>query len=184
MPTDRSQAYVITAIFIASALRAESRLDLFVSGKARPVRHQQLKDPASFDVVVDTAFVAELTSRPETSQPERAVPDVPASIGLMLIGVYVAIVGLFALTIATAGQGPFMIAIDVAFLAAFFSVPMIMLKQEKDMSRRPTLGRFMAQGMQTYTGHISGGGALAQMFVVPVSLAFGVLAIGIISWLV
>jgi hypothetical protein len=38
--------------------------------------------------------------------------------------------------------------------------------------------------MQTYTGHISGGGALAQMFVVPVSLAFGVLAMGIISWLV
>jgi hypothetical protein len=35
--------------------------------------------------------------------------------------------------------------------------------------------------MQTYTGHVSGAGALAQMFIVPVLLAFAVLAIGVIA---
>ena len=142
------------------------------------MRHNQLKDPKSFNVV-DAAAIDE-QSQAEPAQPERAVPDVPAAIGLGLIAVYASIVGLFALTIATAGQGPFMIAIDIMFLAAFFTVPIIILKEEKDPARRPSLGRFIAQGMQTYTGHISGGGAIAQMFVVPICLAFGVLAIGLI----
>ena len=43
------------------------------------------------------------------------------------------------------------------------------------------MSRFLSQGMQTYTGHVTGGGALAQMFIVPVLLAFAVLAIGIIA---
>ena len=144
------------------------------------MRHTQLKDSKSFDVVDATTVADDLDIQSDVAQPERAVPDVPAAIGLWMIAVYSAIVGLFALTIATAGQGPFMIAIDIMFLAAFFTVPMIILRQEKDPARRPSLGSFLAQGMQTYTGHISGGGAIAQMFVVPVCLAFGVLAIGLI----
>jgi hypothetical protein len=142
------------------------------------MRHHQLKDPNSFDVV-DALAVAE-TGQAKPAQPERAVPDVPAAIGLGMIAVYTTIVALFALTIATAGQGPFMIAIDLMFLAAFFTVPIIILKAEKDPARRPSMSRFLAQGMQTYTGHISGGGAITQMFVVPICLAFGVLAIGLI----
>ena len=143
------------------------------------MRHHQLKDPKTFDVV-DAAAIVDARITKVVAQPERAVPDLPAAIGFGMIAVYSAIVGLFALTIATAGQGPFMIAIDIMFLAAFFTVPILILKEEKDPARRPSLGRFLAQGMETYTGHISGGGALAQMFVVPVCLAFGVLAIGLI----
>ena len=134
------------------------------------VRHEQLAKIETFDIV--DPVVAKPT-------PEAAVPDVPASVGVMMIAVYTAIVGLFALTVATAGTAPFMIAIDVMFLAAFFVVPTIFLKLERDPARRPTMSRFMSQGMQTYTGHVTGGGALAQMFVVPVLLAFAVLAIGI-----
>ena len=144
------------------------------------MRHTQLKDPKSFDVVDPAEMAEDRVDRPQPAQPERAVPDLPAAIGFGMIAVYSAIVVLFALTIATTGQGPFMIAIDIMFLAAFFTVPILILGQEKDPARRPTLGRFLAQGMQTYTGHISGGGALAQMFVVPICLAFGVLAIGLI----
>ena len=134
------------------------------------MRHEQLKQIETFDIV-------EL--EPVRPQPEAAVPDVPAAVGIMLIAVYVAIVGLFALTIATAGSAPFMIAVDAVFLAAFFVVPSIFLKLEGDPARRPTMARFMAEGMQTYTGHVTGGGALAQMFVVPALLAFAVLAIGL-----
>lgn len=74
-----------------------------------------------------------------------------------------------------------MIVIDLAFLAAFFTVPAIFLKLERDPVRRPGMPRFLAEGMQTYTGHVTGGGALVQMFVVPMLLALGVLCIGIIA---
>lgn len=151
------------------------------------MRHEQLKDKDSFEVVEiwtsegpTSAAPTELEPARRTG-PEAAVPDVPPAVGLMMAGVYVSIVALFALTIANAGQGPFMIAIDAMFLIAFFAVPTIFLKLERAPSRRPTMSRFLSQGMQTYTGHVSGGGALTQMFIVPVLLAFAVLAIGIIA---
>lgn len=134
------------------------------------MRHEQLKKIETFDLVEPQL---------ERVQPEAAVPDVPAAVGLMMVGVYTLIVGLFALTIATAGAAPFMIVIDLAFLAAFFAVPILMLKQEGDPARRPGMSRFLAQGMQTYTGHVTGGSALTQMFIVPGLLAFAVLCIGI-----
>jgi hypothetical protein len=134
------------------------------------VRHEQLAKIESYEIVDPQAAIA---------RAEAAVPDVPGAIGVMMVAVYVLIVGLFALTIATAGTAPFMIAVDAAFLAAFFAVPVIFLKLERDPARRPTMSRFMAEGMQTYTGHVTGGGALAQMFVVPVLLAFAVLAMGV-----
>ena len=139
------------------------------------MRHEQLKNLEAFDIVEPAAITA-VAANP---QPEKAVPDVPASVGVALIGAYVSIVALFALTIATAGEAPLMIGIDVAFLAAFFTVPALFLKFEGDPAKRPSFLKFLDQGMQTYTGHVSGGGALVQMFVVPVLLAFGVLCIGI-----
>ena len=151
------------------------------------MRHEQLTNRGSFDVVEIATHdgpSAEALAQLEIGsnrRPEAAAPDVPSSVGLLLVGVYVSIVALFALTIANAGQGPFMIAIDAMFLAAFFAVPALFLKQERDPARRPTMSRFLSQGMQTYTGHVTGGGALVQMFVVPVLLAFAVLAIGIIA---
>ena len=135
------------------------------------MRHEQLKKIETYDIV-----------EPQSARvhPELAVPDVPAAVGLMIVANYVLIVALFALTIASAGAAPFMIGVDLVFLAAFFSVPFIFLNMEPEGTRRPSLARFMATGMQTYTGHVTGGCALAQMFVVPASLALGVLAIGII----
>ena len=139
------------------------------------MRHEQLQNLEAFDIVEPVAIEA-IAANP---QPEKAVPDVPASVGVMLIGAYVMIVALFALTIANAGEGPFMIGVDIVFLAAFFTVPTLFLKSEGDPARRPSFLQFLDQGMQTYTGPVSGAGALVQMFVVPVLLAFGVLCIGI-----
>lgn len=151
------------------------------------MRHEQLNNRDDFNIVeISTldgpasAALAELDIGGER-RPEAAVPDVPRATGILMAATYASIIGMFALTIANAGQGPYMIAIDAIFLIAFFAVPAIMLKLERDPARRPSMGRFLAQGMQTYTGHVSGGGALMQMFVVPVLLAFAVLAIGIIA---
>jgi len=141
------------------------------------MRHEQLDRPQTFDLV-DPSAIAAITPNP---QPEKAVPDVPASVGMMLVGVYLAIIALFALTIANAGAGPFMIVVDLAFLAAFFTVPAMFIRTECDPAKRPSLLKFLESGMQTYTGPVSGAGALVQMFVVPVLLAFAVLCIGTVA---
>jgi hypothetical protein len=134
------------------------------------MRHEQLAEQDSFDVV-----------EPRISRAEAAAPDVPASVGILLAAVYVGLIGILAVTIANRGQGLLVIAVDLFFLGAFLTVPAIFLRLEGDPVRRPSLSRFLSQGIETYTGHISGGGAIAQMFVVPVLLSLGVLAIGIIA---
>ena len=142
------------------------------------MRHDQLMQVDSF-AIVEAAAIAKVAAKPE-----YAVSEIPAAVGLMIVALYLLIIALFALTIATAGEAPFMIAIDVVFMAAFFTVPMILLKLEGDPARRPTFDRFMREGVQTYTGHVSGGGALTQMLIVPLLLAFAVLAMGVIANLV
>ena len=134
------------------------------------MRHEQLAEQDSFDVVA-----------PRVSRAEAAAPDVPASVGILLGAVYLVLIGILAVTIANRGLGLLVIAVDLFFLGAFLAVPAIFLKLEADPVRRPSLSRFLSEGIQTYTGHISGGGAIAQMFVVPVLLSLGVLAIGIIA---
>lgn len=142
------------------------------------MRHEQLAKKDTFDVV-EPASLAAIEAVP--AGPEAAAPDVPASVGILMGAVYFVLIAILAVTIANRGQGLLVIAVDLAFLAAFLAVPAIMLKFEGDPARRPSLSRFMSQGIQTYTGHISGSGALAQMFVVPVLLSLGVLAIGIVA---
>jgi hypothetical protein len=113
-----------------------------------------------------------------------ALPDVPTSVGYMLFASSVSLVA--ALALATVASGPGALAIGVAmfFIAMFFAVPRIMLAQEPGSQRRPTLESFLGQGMVTYTGHFTGGAALVQMLIVPISLTAGALAIGVIVALV
>ena len=141
------------------------------------MRHQELKTQ-EFTVV--QAPAGEIVQHHHRG--EFAAPDVPASVGVALAATYVILIALLGLTIANAGEAPFMIAIDLVFLAAFFGVPFLMLRGEASGSRL-VLNRFLRAGMMTNTGHVSGRGALVQMFVVPVLLIFGVLAIGTVALL-
>jgi hypothetical protein len=111
---------------------------------------------------------------------EAATPDVPASIGMMLFAAYLALIG--ALAIATSGPGESRMVLVIAglFVVAFFAVPHYIFAQEPKGGRRPDLSRFLATGMRTFTGHCSGGAALVQMFLVPVALTIGILAIAVI----
>lgn len=65
------------------------------------------------------------------------------------------------------------------YVTMFFAVPAIFFGVEDDRVRRPSLLEFLDQGVETATGRISGGGALVQMLIVPVLLAFAILAMGI-----
>ncbi len=93
---------------------------------------------------------------------------------------YFALIGALFLATADSGHSKFMVTIALLFVLVFFSVPRIFLGVEPKTSR-PSLKRFMDEGLRTYTGHCSGSDALVQMLVVPVSLTVGVLAMGIVS---
>ena len=153
------------------------------------MRHDHLKQHRDYDIVDVAAVwpraaalvqapVAEIESRlPTASTP--AVPDMPPAIGKLIVAVYVGIIAAFALTMARGGQAAFAIAISGFYVAIFLAVPRIFLKVENDRSRRPSLSRFLQEGMKTATGHISGGGALVQILIVPVLLLIGLGTMGL-----
>lgn len=110
----------------------------------------------------------------------EAVPDIPAAVGKMLFACYLALVGALAIATAGPGESGFALVVAALFVVAFFTVPRLFLAQEAGEGRRVTMDQFLARGVDTFTGHCSGGAALVQMFVVPVLLTLGVLSIAII----
>jgi hypothetical protein len=105
----------------------------------------------------------------------------PAAAGKALVATYAALIGAFALTMATDGRAFYAIAISGFYVAMFCAVPALLLKLEGCGQVRPSMGDFLANGMETASGHISGVGALTQMLVVPALLTIAILAIGIVS---
>ncbi len=111
--------------------------------------------------------------------PTPAAPDVPASVGIMIVSTYVALIAAFALATAGSAESIFAITIAALFVAVYFTLPRIFFGVEPKGVARPDFDRFMREGMQTLTGHSSGRDALVQMMIVPVLLTFGVLAMGV-----
>jgi hypothetical protein len=109
-----------------------------------------------------------------------ATPDVPGAVGLLLFGCYLALIGALALATAGPGQSKFMLVIAGLFVVAFFAVTRFIFAQEPAGDRRPRMQRFLARGIDTFTGPCAGGAALVQMFVVPVLLTLGMLAIAVV----
>lgn len=109
-----------------------------------------------------------------------AVPDVPAGVGVVMVVSYALLVGLLALATAGSGRSLESIVVVAFFLFMFFAVPAIFLGIER-VEKRPSMGRFLEQGMQTLNGHSTAGSALVQMLVVPLSLAFGVILAAVIA---
>lgn len=145
------------------------------------MRQQEIKRPEAFDVVEAPALKD--AAKIGRAQPATAVPDMPKAAGAFLIASYAALMGAFVVTIHGA-RADFALVIGGFYLAMFFAVPSMFLGIEDDRVRRPDLLEFLDKGVETATGHISGGGALVQMLIVPVLLAFAIFAMGITYLLV
>ena len=153
------------------------------------MRHQQIADKASYaKVEFPAAWPAAAQVAPAPLPDEDAAeafaatpscPDVPAAAGGLIAAAYVGLVATFAIAMAGSAQSVFAIVICAVFLAAFLAVPSIFLGVERLTGRRPSLDRFMREGMATMTGRSSGRDALVQMLIVPVLQTFGVIAMGI-----
>jgi len=116
---------------------------------------------------------------PVHSKPTPSSPDVPVAVGGLIALSYVGLIGAFAVATIGSAHSWYMITISALFLVAFFTVPRIFLGIEPKQGARPDFDRFMAEGMQTLTGHSSGSAALVQMLIVPVSLTLAMLAIAV-----
>lgn len=139
------------------------------------MRHEQLKRTDTFTIVDDT----QIAVRAPVATP--AVPDMPAALGRMIVGVYAVLIGVFFATMARSPMALFSIVIAAFYVCILFAVPRIMLRLENDPSRRPSFSQFLERGIVTGTGQMTGGSALAQIFVVPVCLVFGLLAMGLVG---
>lgn len=121
-----------------------------------------------------------IVHEPAIFRAAEAAPDVPATVGILLFAVYLALIGALAVATAGPGESGFMLTIAGLFVVAFFAVPRLILAQEPTHGLRVTMDQFLAKGLDTYTGHCSGRAALAQMFVVPVLLTIGILLIAVV----
>jgi hypothetical protein len=111
-----------------------------------------------------------------------AAPDVPAAAGVFLVAVYGILLAVLA--IGTTGSGKSLMSIVVAafFLFMFFGIPAVFFGVADEKAERPSMARFLEQGMQTMTGHSSGSAALVQMLAVPVCLIFGMLLTAVLGF--
>ena len=144
------------------------------------MRHQELRNREAYEVVDAPAAVDRTDQRP---QPAPTAPDMPKAAGILMIASYAALLAAFVVTIHGA-RAEFAMVIGAFYLAMFFAIPAVFLGIEGDRARRPDLVQFLDRGIDTATGRISGAGALVQMLIVPLLLAFAVFAMGITYLLV
>ena len=155
------------------------------------MRHEQILDRDSY-TKVDVAAVwpvgGQIAPLPVLEQeqvqdihvaPTPSCADVPASVGGLIVASYAGLIAAFAVATVGSAHSWYMITISALFVVAFFTVPRIILGIEPKQAARPDFDRFMAEGMETLTGHCSGSAALIQMLIVPVSLTLGILAMAV-----
>jgi hypothetical protein len=140
-----------------------------------------------FDEVHDVQFGQPLFPNPLPVAPrapvmgEAAAPDVPAALGWMILAAYGAILAAF-LTLYTGNlRATMMVAISGVYMAVFFAVPVFFLKQELKQGDRPSYARFLARGLDTWTGHIHGREAAILILSIPVVIACAIILFGIIA---
>jgi hypothetical protein len=111
-------------------------------------------------------------------QSAPSTPDIPSSIGVMIVAAYIMLLGSFAVTMVGSRHTALALSICFFFLGMYLIIPAIFLRVEPQQQKRPSLDYFMETGIQTYTGHMSGKDALAQILVVPLLLTGAAIIMG------
>lgn len=135
------------------------------------------------DAVPDTAW-----PRNEPA-PQSTVHDqndgLLATAGPLMAAAYAAALGIVALTFTASSEALFVIAISSGFAIMFFALPWLMLR-----IRASHDDRFLRSGtaltapmVETFTGAIRRGEALAQMVIVPLAVVVAFSAFALISTL-
>jgi hypothetical protein len=150
---------------------------------------------------MDTRISEETGNRPDAAVADaagRSHPDrthnrplatrLPFAVPAIAVAGYGGILLAFWLTFAGDATAVFAIAISTVYAVVYFGVPYLMNRMAERHAgpndRRPSLFDFLEGDLDTITGRISGWSALVQVTLIPVALAFGTLAIGLVNiWL-
>jgi hypothetical protein len=96
--------------------------------------------------------------------------DLHPAVHLMIAGIWMT----FVLVLSTAFMGKDLViptAINIVGITALFLVPALWSRIVPDNGgRRQSWSEFMAEGVETYTGHLNTKEALAQIFILPALL--------------
>ena len=111
---------------------------------------------------------------------EAAAADLPKAVGWMIVASYASILVAFGAVFLGQGDVLFNLGVCAANLAMYLGVPWVFLKVEPKGAKRPDLADFLERGLSTWTGHVGGASALAQILTIPVAVAIAALGIGII----
>ena len=107
----------------------------------------------------------------------------PAAVPAIAFAGYAGILFAFWLSFAGNVEAALAIAVSTAYAAMYFGVPYLMARMAEkhgDSPHRQSLPTFIDGEFETITGRIGGWAAVVQIVLVPVGLAFGAFAIGMI----
>ena len=118
----------------------------------------------------------EIVARPAQRACEDHSFDLPSEVFLAMAALFFGFMAVLAVGLAKP-QLAVPMGINFAFLTAFFAVPVIFAGVTKGESRSPRWSEFMQNGIETATGHSSGGEAVVLVLVLPALIFCWALAI-------
>lgn len=108
--------------------------------------------------------------------------DLPTGLFAATVGLYFAFLGVMAATFADKGLAIPMAIFSIYIVMAFGTPAMWVKMQPEHAATPPSFARFMAEGVDTLTGRLSGAGAMTQMLMLPVLiLAWGLIVAAIVA---
>jgi hypothetical protein len=120
---------------------------------------------------------------PDRSHNLPVATVLPVAAPAIAVAGYIGILASFWLSFAGDTSAALSISVSTFYGAVFFGIPYFMLRtaaKHGASTERPTLAEFVRGNFDTIYGRIGGGAALVQVAIVPVGLAFGSLAIGLV----
>ena len=103
---------------------------------------------------------------------------------VLFAGTYAAMLLVLWLFFGTDVNAAIALGVSTVYFAMYFGVPFVMLRLADEATSKPrpgSFGSFLAGDVETYTGRVSGWGAVAQLLTIPAGLTGAFVAIGIIS---
>jgi len=101
----------------------------------------------------------------------------------LFVGIYGAMLLSLWLLFATDVGAFIALAICTVYFAMYFGTPVLMNRMAAKAAPQPApepFGQFLRGEVDTYTGRVSGWGAIAQLLVIPAGITFAFICIGVI----
>jgi len=110
---------------------------------------------------------------------EKAAPDEPAAVGFLILASYGMMLTVMFLGYAHGASATMVVTISMLYICIYLAVPTIFMRIEG--ATPMPLQRFLASGLETWTGHVSGKNAIIQILTIPVAITLALAAIATVA---